>query len=319
MRRLIRRFTRNGDEGATLILVSLCMTVVCGMAAIAIDGGTLVKENRAQQNAADAAALAAATDCGRGVNCQSTNFTPYVDGGTPAASYNMGASTVTVTMTEQVSYFFARVLGHNQGTVTRSATAKWGTIGVQSTVLPITISGCEFSQALLNGTTDIVVYLDDPKPQSGCSSLPGGFSQLTNNNCVSSLLTNQGPPPAGDIGWYAGDPGGDVKKIVPCITNATGAPLPHDVLVPMYDSNACNAVLNCKGHGPYPIKGYAEFHVTGYSFNGQANDGTLGKNCPDQGQRGKYCIQGDFIRFTSQQGTPGPSTDFGATTVSLTG
>jgi hypothetical protein len=58
------------------------------------------------------------------------------------------------------------------------------------------------------------------------------------------------------------------------------------------------------------------FRVTGYSFNGNNNDGTLGKKCPDV-TRGKYCVRGDFIRFTTSTGTPGPSDDFGTYLVYL--
>ena len=172
--------------------------------------------------------------------------------------------------------------------------------------MPITISGCEFSQALLTGTTDIVLYLDDSKPQSGCSSLPGGFSQLVNTDC-SVVVSAAGTVP--------GDPGGDLKKQVPCITNGSAPALPHDVLIPMYDAAVCKAD-GCNGHGPYPILGFAMFQVTGYSFNGAANDGTLGKKCPDE-SRGKYCLQGDFIKFTTSQGQAGPSTDFGTSLVYL--
>jgi hypothetical protein len=42
----------------------------------------------------------------------------------------------------------------------------------------------------------------------------------------------------------------------------------------------------------------------------------LGKKCPDE-SRGKYCIRGDFIRYATSAGTPGPSTDFGAYQVYL--
>ena len=173
--------------------------------------------------------------------------------------------------------------------------------------MPLTIASCEFSQALLDGTTDIIIYLDDPKPQSGCSSLPGGFAQLVNDNCAVSVSAS---------GTVAGDPGGDVQKQVPCITNPTSPSLPHDILVPIYDSVACQAA-GCKGHGPYSILGFAMFHVTSYSFNGNNFAGSLGNKCPDQGNRGKYCIKGDFIRFVTSQGTPGTSTDFGVAQVYL--
>ena len=111
-------------------------------------------------------------------------------------------------------------------------------------------------------------------------------------------------------GTAPGKPGGDLQKVVPCITNPNPPELPHEVLIPMYDAAACLAA-GCNGHGPYPILGFATFRVTGYSFNGNNYAGTLGKKCPDEKDRGKYCIHGDFIRFTTSNGTPGPSTDFG--------
>jgi hypothetical protein len=196
------------------------------------------------------------------------------------------------------------LLNNDKGAVSRTAKARWGTLGTATTV-PIVIADCEFTRAMLQGTTDIVIYLDDPKPQSGCSSLPGGFSQLVNDNCQVTISAG---------GTAPGDPGGDVMKQIPCITNPTAPALPRDVLIPMYNAAACAGT--CKGHGPYPILGFAMFHVTGYSFNGNKNGGTLGKNCPDQ-NRGKYCLQGDFIQFVTSQGTPGPSTDFGTYQVYL--
>jgi hypothetical protein len=98
-------------------------------------------------------------------------------------------------------------------------------------------------------------------------------------------------------------------KEIPCIT-----PLPKDILVPMYNASACTGT--CNGHGPYPIMGFAMFHLTGYSFNGNKSGGTLGNKCPDT-TRGKYCIRGDFIQFVTSQGSPGPSTDFGTKQVYL--
>ena len=297
----MRRLDRHDDSGIASLFFVLAMVLILGVTAVALDGGAAIAAKRSVQNSADASALAVATDCARGAACPSSVATYLRTGETAAApAVNTGAGTVTVTVSKTVNFNFAPIIGLNNGTVHRSATAKWSTIGSAST-LPITISNCEFSQALLDGTTDIVLYLDDPKPQSGCSSLPGGFSEIqTTGPCATS---GANPIP--------GDPGADLQKIVPCIT-----PLPQDVLVPMYDAAACLAA-GCNGKGPYKILGYAMFHVTGYSFNGNNWGGTLGKNCPQQGVRGRFCLEGDFIRFVTSQGTPGPSTNFGVVQVSL--
>jgi len=297
----MRRLTPHRDRGAAAIFVVLAVPVLILCGAFVFDGGRGILARRQTQNAADAGALAKATDCVKGLS--STNFTPYqTDGVSLVNAPTCGSGTTTVSMKRTITAAFP--IGVGPWDVIRSATAKWGSIGTGNTV-PITISNCEFTQALLDGTTDIVIYLDDAKPQTGCSSLPGGFSQLLNVNCAVTVTAG---------GTVAGDPGGDVQKLVPCITNPTSPALPHDVLVPMYNAAACAGT--CKGHGPYPILGFAEFRVSSYSFNGNNFAGSLGNKCPDQ-SRGKYCIKGDFIRFVSSGGTPGPSTDFGTSQVYL--
>ncbi len=110
---------------------------------------------------------------------------------------------------------------------------------------------------------------------------------------------------------------GGLQNKVACLTNPPpAAPLPRTVLIPIYSASACQAI-GCKGKGPYLILGFAALEVTGYSLNGNVYDGTLGKKCPDEKDRGKYCIRGTFVEFTTSQGTPGPSTDFGVTQVYL--
>ena len=97
-----------------------------------------------------------------------------------------------------------------------------GRFGTASVACPIVIADCEFSQAVLEGTRPSTFYLDDPKPQTGCSSLPGGLRLSS-----SATAARSRSPPAG---WLRsrGKPGGDLQKDVPCITNPerpTGAPL----------------------------------------------------------------------------------------------
>lgn len=298
----MRRMTQGDDRGVATILVVLMMPLLIFFAALVLDGGRGIVAHRQTQGAADAGALAKATDCAKGLT--TTNFAAYqTNGAVLENAPTCGTGTTTVTMKKNVSFMFRP--GGGNADVIRSATAKWGTLGTATTV-PLIISDCEFSEALLDGTTDVTFYLDDAKPQSGCSSLPGGFSQLLANGCGVTISAD---------GTAAGDPGGDLQKQVACITNPTAPKLPHDVLIALYDAAECRAA-NCKGKGPYPVQGFAALHVTGYSFNGNNYDGTLGKKCPDE-SRGKYCIRGDFIRFVTAQGTPGTSTNYGAVQVYL--
>ena len=303
MRRLTARAGRGeADRGMATIIVVLMLPLLVLFGALVFDGGRGLVARRQTQNAADAGALAKATDCAQGIS--TTNFAAYqTDGAVLANSPTCGSGATTVSMTKHITFAFRP--GGGSADVTRSATAKWGTIG-NATTVPLTISNCEFSQALLDGTTDITLYLDDPKPQSGCSSLPGGFSQLLASGCAVTITSG---------GTAVGDPGGDMQKQIACLTNPTAPALPHDVLIAMYNAAACTST--CNGKGPYPILGFAMFHVTGYSFNGNRSAGTLGNKCPDDKNRGMYCIRGDFIRFVTAQGSPGTGTNYGVTEVYL--
>jgi hypothetical protein len=303
----VRRLTQHhrDDYGVGTIFFVLAMVALLVAAGFAIDITRYAFENSSAQHSADATALAMATDCAL-TGSPIADYSPYRKDNQSINPPDCGGGEVHVIVTKPMTgqIFIKR---DDTPDVERDAKAKWGTLGTATTV-PITISECEFSQALLDGTTDITLYLDDTKPQSGCSSLPGGFSQLLDDNCAVTVSSGS---------TAEGDPGADAQKLVPCVTNPTPPALPHDVLIPMYDSEACQAdLLNCKGNGEYPIIGFAAFRITGYSFNGNAYGGSLPKNCPDK-DRGKYCINGDFIKFVTSLGSPGPSTDFGTHNVYL--
>src|ERR1700687_1395550 len=54
--------SRSKRRGAIVLFVAVCLTVLLGVVAIALDGGVLLTERRPAQATADAAALAAASD-----------------------------------------------------------------------------------------------------------------------------------------------------------------------------------------------------------------------------------------------------------------
>ncbi|HUS41915.1 MAG TPA: TadE/TadG family type IV pilus assembly protein [Ilumatobacteraceae bacterium] len=295
---------RNGaerdDRGVATIFLILAMTAILVGAALAIDVGRYVLEARSAQNSADATALAVATDCAL-TGSPIADYTPYRKDGQSISAPACVENSATITVTKIIDQTF---LKQSIGDVDRPATAKWGTIKTAAT-LPIVIADCEFTAVL--GQT-VTMYLDDPKPQSGCSSLPGGFSQLLGDGCNVTITAGNLAP---------GKTGGDLQKDVPCITDPNGPPaLPYPVLIPIYNAQAC-ADAGCKGKGPYLIKGFALLNVTGYSFNGNAYDGSLDKKCPDDRNRGKYCIRGTYENWVTTRGTPGPSEDFGVSQVYL--
>lgn len=294
--------TDRDDSGVATIFVILAMTAVVVGAALAIDVGGYVTAARSAQNSADATVLAVATDCAL-AGAPIADYSPYRKGGQTITAPACGAGEATITVTKSVD---GLLLAQSAGDVNRSATARWGTLKTANTV-PLVISDCEFRAPSVGET--ITLYLDDPKPQSGCSSLPGGFSQLDKADC--SVTISSGGTVAGVTGV------GGLQNKVACLTNPPPeAALPRTVLIPIYSASACQAI-DCKGKGPYLILGFAALEVTGYSFNGNVYGGSLGKKCADDKDRGKYCIQGVFVDFIKFQGTPGPSEDFGVSLVYL--
>ena len=305
MRRLDQR--AQDDAGGATIFVILALTAMLLGGGFAIDVGQYVVEARSAQNTADATVLAVATDCAIGAS-PIADYSPYRHPGQTITPPACGSGVATITVTKDVGGLLLR---QTAGSVSRTAEARWGTLGRARTA-PIVISDCELSEARLDGDIDVVFYLDDTKPQSGCSSLPGGFSQLETDG-----LDSVGCPTVEVIAGTTADgkPGADLQKIVPCLTAPVGPALPFDILIPVYDAAAC-AAADCTGKGPYPILGFAAIRGTGYSLNGNNFAGTLGKKCPDT-TRGRYCLQGDFIRFTTTIGTTGGGGDYGVTQVSL--
>jgi hypothetical protein len=216
------------------------------------------------------------------------------------------SNTVQVTTTTKsssgttVRFLFAPVIGGGSGkTVSRTAKARWGTVGSGATI-PLTISQCEFSLARLDGTADIVLYMDSG-PSCGLSgSPPGGFGWLSESGCASSITANSTIAGTTGVSSHGGEA---------CVIQN----LNQQILVPIY-----NAFSGSGSNATYTVAGFATFMLTGYSFNGTDFGGTLGKKCPDQ-SRGKYCIAGDFVRYSTQQGTIGPGQDFGSNIVNLVG
>ena len=67
------------ESGFSLVFAAILMVVLIGMAAFAIDVGRLYAERRELQNAADAAVLAIAEDCGHGEPCDNGTASATAD------------------------------------------------------------------------------------------------------------------------------------------------------------------------------------------------------------------------------------------------
>jgi hypothetical protein len=122
------------EEGQTVVLTALCMTILMGFMALAVDVGMMFRAKRSLQSAADAAAVAAAIEMGYN---GTTNITTVaqaaaalngVTDGTQVAvnnpvtnGYHTGAGYVEVVITQPNPVLFMGVFGTSKLNVTARA------------------------------------------------------------------------------------------------------------------------------------------------------------------------------------------------------
>jgi Flp pilus assembly protein TadG len=173
----VKRFSlmrvRDEEHGAVLAIVAISFICLVGMLVLTFDLGRGVALKRNMVNGADAAALAAAMECGM-ANGEAVARQEAVD----LLADNNGAATVTgfqinpgpaqcdgvpspdpdhnptVTVTVQVpqQYFFAPIFGINNGTVVATATAEW-TTGLTNPA-PLKLDQLKIEECLGEGEPD---------------------------------------------------------------------------------------------------------------------------------------------------------------------
>ena len=157
MRRLIQRFAGSDRErGATAVLVALLLTVMVGFTGLAVDGSATMAKRQELQNGADAAALAAAQECGEN-GCAGIDAVagPYGVANVRAETASVdteldadeSAREVTATVTGTKTHWFLPVLGIDSTELTTTATAAWGAPQKGPSMLPLAVSQCNFENA----------------------------------------------------------------------------------------------------------------------------------------------------------------------------
>jgi Flp pilus assembly protein TadG len=159
MRRNTFRRAPTGEDGATLVIITLSLVAMFGMMVLVVDVGSVLFARRAMVNAADAAALAAAQSCGlkEGMgqaNLQAEFYTVANQSGAELVtgypqyvpSCDSPSGTVRVRVTTQRPLFFAPVLGLGEdASVVTQATASWGGAGAGEKVAPLMLSANRLS------------------------------------------------------------------------------------------------------------------------------------------------------------------------------
>jgi Flp pilus assembly protein TadG len=310
------------DRGVIAVITALSLTALCIVGALVLDLGNKTAAHRAAQDSADAAALAVATDCAKGLACASTPTAPYLLGGVSLdGAVSITSTSVTVRTQKTVSYGLSRVFGRSSGTGHGQATAKWGIIN-SATTAPVVISQCTFDLATANGTVfpsaEQIIPLGSGGPT--CPGRPPGAfgwldTGLSGPCSISTTLNSSGQLVVhGNSGNGSVNPWGCITQVG---VNGT-------LLLPIYGASCRNPSPCVQGQDDgtgdnnyYLILGFAEIQVTAWNLQ-HGSPGTAGSptpSCPGPGSAS--CIRGRFIRYATQAGGTGTGTNFGAVNVFL--
>ncbi len=150
------------ERGAVAVVVAICLVVVMGFVALAVDIGSIYSDKQQLQNGADAAALAIAQSCQRNPStCTATAASATADKyakankldgqSTGEAVLDAAHGKVQVEADSTHANWFAGVLGAPTSAIGARATATWGVPSGGAT-LPLAFSWCAFFAATGVGT-----------------------------------------------------------------------------------------------------------------------------------------------------------------------
>ncbi|GGG71237.1 hypothetical protein GCM10011374_39890 [Kocuria dechangensis] len=324
MRRLTHRLERSliihhdkNERGAVTVIVALCLVVMLGFVALALDFGLMYSERAELQSSADAAALAVAQKCVAqedGLDCSRDNTTDKTLALAEARKYATGTvrdgmvdvdqpsivgNTVRVTTHAldsdgegPLALNFGVGSGVEEIEVGATAMAEWYRPNKGPAVLPIVISPCDFHlnagpQLLqlhsVTGTKKSPPSVGCPLKSSSGANIPGGFGfiDVPSTTCTATVQVGQ---------TAYSDPGNDLpSQCVSVLNKHVG----QTVLLPLYKD------LGSTGNtGWYKIEGWVAFKLLGWRFPGITpydNTRYSGATCsnPCTG------IIGEFVRFAS--------------------
>jgi hypothetical protein len=317
----LRSHGNKGERGAVSVIVALSLVVLLGFGAMAVDVSMLFAERTQLRNGADAASLAVAQTCAKypsnvGCTSPSTLAGSMANGNANDKRSNVrsidrstpNAVTVTVGAQEagrtpnQVSLFFARVLGFSTAEVTASSTARWGTPSKGPVILPLAIPSCRLDLATGSTSGSVQVLKQDV---NDCGGIPGGFGWIDTPGATKCGLTFRAGASTDAGVWFSSNTGASTPSL--CTAADFSQMNNQTVLLPLYDW-----ATGTGSGGKYYIKGFAAFHVTGYQFPSMG--WTTGAKVDNKS------IRGYFVKFVSlsQAFELGNTPDYGTSVIRLT-
>jgi hypothetical protein len=263
------------QDGQTLVLSVVFMTVLLGMAAVVLDVGTWYRADRATQATADAAALAGAQalpkDPARAVALADEYATKNGGGSvtTTLSTKLVSNDTLTVEVSRPAPGFFSKLFGIDSVTVGARAAARTGLIRAARYVAPIVVNEqhpmLQCKPNLCSDATELDYYNLKPNGTSdGAGSF--GFINLDGSN------NNPGSSELGSWIKYGFDAYLEPGDFYARTGNAFSSTNIGDVLAERIDSDLLFPVyrkLTETGSGArYEIVGWVVFHLTDIDLHG---------------------------------------------------
>jgi Flp pilus assembly protein TadG len=326
-----RRELQNGADSAAYAVALNCARSVTGCLA-----ATTTAQSKANANSNDTKSTIDAV-CGGAAGLSTCGSSPCPQNpgpSLPASGTYTRVTTSTRTSDDQsvMPALLSRALGLSGSRVCAEAIVAWGAPAGGRT-LPLTFSQCEFNRLV---------------PTAVPADPGAGTVQLLfhdGNSADSCSAKNSGADAPGSFGFITPDSGSACEATVVngLLPTSTGNSVPNNavcrdrldhrlqsapdhlvntlVLIPIYDDHCGpgdNVCISGNGNNvTYPILGFAEFFITGWSFNGQYYY-PEGADRPCNGSTS--CLAGYFVRFvdTSAALGTGPAT-YGVSAVKLIG
>ena len=268
------------ERGQTMVLTTLFVAALLGMAALVLDLGTWFRNQRDLQAVADAAALAGAQELPEDTGQAAANANQYAtknNGPAPGITFRSTRmsgrnDTIAVHMERPAPGFFAKVFGVDSVQIRANATALASPMGSARYAAPIGVDkkhplisgpGCSASLPCFNQQTE----LDLEKVGPGAFRLlnidgsHGGTGSQTLAEWILKGYDGEMP-----LNWYFSDPG--AKFNANEIQNALSERIGEEMLFPVYDDTRKEGA-----NFDYEVIGWIGFVVT--SFDARGNGGIL--------------------------------------------
>jgi hypothetical protein len=271
---------RNDERGQVFVLTVVCLTVLLGMTALALDVGHWFRTQRRLQGTADAAALAGAQalpDSPSNANSLALNYAGMNGGGVAAAdvtisSTNQANDTIFVQSHSVEPGFFSKIFGIDNVNIQARAKAIVGPPVQARYVAPMVVycdhplvHDCDGQHQPTFGVETTLPYDKLGAPGAfGMIFLDGGGG--TDGTSVEAGWILHGYDRYLGLGDYTSDPGAKFSSSQ--VQNALQARVGTVLLFPVY-----RTLTGTGSNAEYDIIGWIGFHLDSYIVQG--NNATL--------------------------------------------